>query len=94
MSQKSFILVILSSLKSNTVSSKLLRYVVTLLSIPFVTPNIQQTEKDLITHVCLYNYKIITFLKFYISMIYLYIFKEITFFIYYRSMLKPRSFHV
>jgi hypothetical protein len=80
MSQKSFVLVILSSLKSMTVSSKLLHYVVTLLSIPFVTPNIQQTEKDLITHVCCYNYKIILFLKLYVSMIY--IFKEITFFLY------------
>ncbi|XP_022168998.1 serine/threonine-protein kinase fused isoform X4 [Myzus persicae] len=51
MTQKSFILVVLSPLKSGTMSSKLLQYVVTVLAIPFVTPNIQQTEKDLITQV-------------------------------------------
>lgn len=34
-----------------TVSSKLLHYVVTLLAIPFVTPNVQQSEKDSITQV-------------------------------------------
>lgn len=51
MNHNSFILVILSSLKSIRVSSKLLRYVVTLLAIPFVTPNVQQTEKDAITQV-------------------------------------------
>lgn len=51
MTQKSFILVVLSPLKSGTMSSKLLHYVVTVLAIPFVTPNIQQTEKDSITQV-------------------------------------------
>jgi len=51
MTQKSFILVVLSPLKSGAISSKLLHYVVTVLAIPFVTPNIQQTEKDLITQV-------------------------------------------
>lgn len=51
MTQKSFILVVLSPLKSGTMSSKLLHYVVTVLAIPFVTPNIQQTEKDLITQI-------------------------------------------
>ncbi|XP_050542973.1 serine/threonine-protein kinase 33 [Daktulosphaira vitifoliae] len=43
--QKSFILVVLSSLNSTNVSSKLLHYVVTLLTLPFVTPNIQQNDK-------------------------------------------------
>ncbi|XP_029347113.1 serine/threonine-protein kinase fused isoform X2 [Acyrthosiphon pisum] len=51
MTQKSFILVVLSPLKSGTTSSKLLHYVVTVLAIPFVTPNVQQTEKDLITQI-------------------------------------------
>ena len=51
MTQKSFILVVLSPLKSGAMSSKLLHYVVTVLAIPFVTPNIQQTEKDSITQV-------------------------------------------
>lgn len=56
MNQKSFILVILSSLRSNTVSSKLLKYVVTLLAVPFVTLNVEETEKDLITRVYIYIY--------------------------------------
>lgn len=51
MTQKSFILVVLSPLKSGAISSKLLHYVVTVLAIPFVTPNVQQTEKDLITQI-------------------------------------------
>lgn len=56
MNQKSFILVILSSLKNGSTSSRLLHYVVTLLAMPFVTPNIQQFEKDLITQVFIYLY--------------------------------------
>lgn len=60
MNQKSFILVVLSSLKTTTnVSSKLLHNVVTLLAIPFVSPNIQQTEKDSITEVFNFKYYII-----------------------------------
>lgn len=56
MNHNSFILVILNSLKSITVSSKLLRYVVTLFTIPFVTPNVQQSEKDSITQVFIILY--------------------------------------
>lgn len=51
MNQKSFVLVVLSSLKSATVSSRLLHYVVTLLAAPYVTPNVQQAEKDSMTQV-------------------------------------------
>lgn len=54
MTQKSFILVILSSLKSIAVCSKLLHFVVTLLVTPYVTSNITQAEKDTITQVFTY----------------------------------------
>lgn len=60
MKQKSFILVILSSIKSDTISAKILKYVVSLLALPFVA-KIEQSEKDLICQVCIYN-KHITFI--------------------------------
>lgn len=61
MNQKSFILVILSSLKSNTVTSRLLKYVVTLLAVPFVTSEVEDDEKDYISRVYLYIYIIVSY---------------------------------
>lgn len=54
MTEKSFILVILSSLKSVSVCSKLLHVVVSLLAAPFVTPNITYSETQTLTQVFIY----------------------------------------
>lgn len=55
MKQKSFILVILSSIKNSTMSTKVLKYVVSVLAIPFSSPKIPHSERELLTQVCTFN---------------------------------------
>lgn len=71
MKQKSFILVILSSIKNSTVSAKILKYVVSLLATPFSTPKIPHSEKELLTEVCNFYNHIIYFILCY-SVLFLY----------------------